>query len=100
MLGAERLLVDLQRALAERPGAGEITLGPKKTGEVVETRRGQRDGRGRAPSRDRQRALEERPRGCEVALSLKEMARLLRLNRSGRDAEGRAPSQRIASARS
>ena len=30
MLGAERLLADRQRALAERPRPGEIALGPQQ----------------------------------------------------------------------
>ena len=39
MLGAERLLPDRQRALIERPRAGEVALGLKQQGEVVEARR-------------------------------------------------------------
>ena len=64
MLGAERLLVDRQRALIERPCPGQVALGPKQLGEVVDTRR--RIGMFGAERllADRQRALFERPRLC------------------------------------
>ena len=62
MVGAERLLADRQRALEERPRPGEIALGLKQEGEVVEAHR--RIGMVGAERllADRQRALEERPR--------------------------------------
>ena len=56
----------------ERPRAGEVALGLKQAGEVVEARR--RIGMLGAERllADRQRALEERPRAGEVALGLKQ----------------------------
>lgn len=40
MLGTERVLVDLQRALMKRPRAREVTLVLKQEGEAVEARGG------------------------------------------------------------
>ena len=60
---AERLLADRQRALEQRPRAGEIALGPKQAGEVVEAQRRIRVFGAERLLSDRQRALEERPRG-------------------------------------
>ena len=37
MLRSERLLADCERPLEERPRGGEIALGLKQAGEVVET---------------------------------------------------------------
>ena len=64
MLGAERLLVDRQRALEERPRAGEVALGLKQEGEVVEARRRLGMLGAERLLADRQRALEERPRAA------------------------------------
>ena len=58
MLGAERLLADRQRALEERPRAGEVALGLKQEGEVVEARRGVGMLGAERLLADRQRALD------------------------------------------
>ena len=62
MVGAERLLADRQRALEERPRAGEVALGLKQAGEVVEARARYRVLGAERLLADRQRALVERPR--------------------------------------
>jgi len=61
MLRVKRLLADRQRPLAERPRAGEVALGPKQTGEVVEANCGVGMLGAERLLADRQRPLEERP---------------------------------------
>jgi hypothetical protein len=80
MLGAERLLVDRERPLVERPRAGEVALGLKQLGEVVEARGGPGMLGAERLLADRQRPLEERPRAGEVAWALSRRPRLLRLD--------------------
>ena len=72
MFGAERLLADRQRPLVERPRAGEVALGLKQDGEVVEARGGVGMLGSERLLADRQRSLVERPRAGEVALVLKQ----------------------------
>ena len=67
MLGAERLLVDRQRPLVERPRAGEVALILKQMGEVVEARRGIGMLGAERLLSDRQRPLEKGPRAGEVS---------------------------------
>ena len=99
MLGAERLLADRQRPLVERPRAGEVALGLKQAGEVVEAR----GGRGMLGAErllvDRQRPLVERPRAGEVALGVKQAGEVVEA-RGGPGCSGPSAFSRIASARS
>jgi hypothetical protein len=62
MLGAERLLIDRQRTLEERPRPGKVALSLKQSGEIVEAPR--RIGMLGAEHLllDCQRAFKERPR--------------------------------------
>src|SRR5271165_988375 len=93
MLGAERLLVDRQRPLVERPSAGEVALGLKQIGEVVEARRGIGMLGAERLLADRRRPLEERPRAGQVALGVKQKGEVVGSRRYW-DARGRAPSRR------
>ena len=77
MLGAERLLVNRQRALQEQPRRCQIAVVVKQHSEVIEAHR--RIGMFGAERllADRQRALEERPRRGQVALLLKQAGEIV-----------------------
>ena len=81
MLGAERLLVDRQRALVEGPRRRQVALVLQQHGEVVEARR--RIGMLGAERllADRQRALEEGPRRRQVALVLQQHGEVVEARR-------------------
>ena len=81
MLGAERLLVDRQRALVERPRRRQVALVLQQGGEVVEARRGVGMLGAEHLLADRQRALVERPRRRQVALVLQQAGEVVEARR-------------------
>jgi hypothetical protein len=70
MLGPERLLVDRQSALVERPRSGKVALGLKHGGKTLEAQGGPGMLGAERLLADRQRSLVERPRTGKVALIL------------------------------
>jgi hypothetical protein len=76
MLGAERLFVNRQRALEERPRPGKVAL-DEQEGEVVEAVRSNGMLGAKGLFADRQRALQERPRSCKVALGHEQVGKVI-----------------------